>query len=175
MASEPCSFCSAANAEAVFKVDLYKIIRRENVFMGAIQCRTEYQSTSINISRCHQCQKMHGRLGWVAAGPAFVVLIAALINVIRLLYLEWDELSLKTVGAIVGGHVMIVVMAFVVIGMLAMSVEWIAHECGFNTERRAREVEPIKAMLADGWEVGKKPPYKGDDVNSRYKWGFWNE
>lgn len=164
-----CIFCGASNADAPLKVDLYKIIRRENKYVVvAIQCQTRYQKTSIEVPRCQKCQQSHDRLGLVGLIPAVAVLIAAVVIGVIWLWQLWNagELEFGVVFGLVIGVILVGYMGLAAVGLFFMIVEFIADCLGFNTERRAREVQPIKSMLADGWELGEKPPYKGDNVNT---------
>jgi hypothetical protein len=80
---------------------------------------------------------------WIQAGQADVVSILGLV-----------------IGTIFVGY----------LGTLAVSLLWslveiIGEQFGYNTGSRAQRHPLVIKLQTEGWVMGDKPPYKGDDIN----------
>jgi hypothetical protein len=162
-----CAFCGGSSGDAPLVVDQHRIISRENTFIVVgMRCETHYNAITIEVPRCRRCQQSHRLFALTLQIPAIAILVLALVLGMSLLWQFWKagELTIAVALGLVASMVTGVLIVFAAFGLLHAVFEFIVDSLGFNTERRARSVEPVKSLLAAGWAVGAKPPYKGDNV-----------
>lgn len=162
-----CWFCRVAPSQTPLDVDLYHIVERTNKFVGyGIRSETAYRTRRVSVPRCAACNQVHARMGNVSSVLVGLVVLGALMTLGFWIYSAWGTGEADAggiVGVVVGGG-FVTFMGVLLVVWLLSGVEAVADAAGANTARRGRRFPAIQSLLDEKWELGSKPPYKGDDV-----------
>lgn len=162
-----CWFCRSTTDRTPLEVKLYRIVRRENKYaVVAIKCETSYETKAVDVPRCPNCADSHDRFGNISLIPTTGIVL----TIIGLgFYPAWQwiqngEANAVTILGLGVGLIFFSYLGVIGIGLLWSLVEVVAERCGYNTGRRSQQYPLIISLQSQGWVVGDKPPYKGDDI-----------
>ncbi len=152
-----CWYCGKNKAQGEYKYycPLYKILKRKNTFMVVgSSIKTEYIRKSIVIPRCKSCQMLQSK-------NFNISIITSIALYLISFYIIFLTQNVPIKSTLLGG----VILGFIFIPILFLIVSPIVDRlCGSN-QGNEKDFPPISMLLADGWEIGTKPPYKGGNIN----------
>ena len=149
---ETCWFCKSrpASPSAKHEVDLYRVLDRKATYIVVgMQYKQKYEKAKVAVPRCSQCQGIHDTIIYLGLGVWLTLGIWASIWIIGSSGKGYDS---SLFGALLG-----IFLAFLVTGIPAGIIMGIANCFGQDQGNSHPNVE---ALVAEGWSVGNKPPYK---------------
>ena len=152
-----CWFCKRrpASDEAIHWVNLYRVLGQQQTYIVfAIECKQRYVTTKAWVPRCSACRKLHDRVGAAFGIVWFLFGLLGAAWVVKNPEV-WQGGVLENIVRIVVG----VPVLFALCALPVGGVYLLASAC-WKSERYASEHPRVRALTADGWEVGDKPPYK---------------
>lgn len=150
-----CWFCGkgVSTSQSALNEKIHRIVERKtNYLLGRVN--TQFEAAEIQIPRCTDCEQKHER-----QSIKFEITLSFLGLGITLLTWHFASETRSLTSAIV----LSLIGLLLGIGLGAFISEHLAPR-GTKPLITKEDFPELKALIAQGWALGKKPPYKGDNV-----------